>query len=163
MIPQYDVDTRLVLSLRELLSLRPLQKITVKDICRNANVSVRSFYYHYKDKNELMGVLYYREADKMWYEDGKLVSLRRYFEICWQNNDESEQMRHLRNAMKYDGQNSVHSVIEEHFSDSLIRLLMHNNFPGEIDDDVRNVVMFYSCGVSRITELHFNDKKRIST
>jgi len=41
-------------SLKELMGRRPFSKISVADICENCGMSRKSFYYHFKDKYDLI-------------------------------------------------------------------------------------------------------------
>ena len=41
-------------SLKELMAKRPFSKIGVADICENCGMSRKSFYYHFKDKYDLV-------------------------------------------------------------------------------------------------------------
>lgn len=42
----------------ELCCLRPIERITLKEICENAEVSKQTVYRYYRDKYELVNELY---------------------------------------------------------------------------------------------------------
>ena len=46
-------------ALQELLEERPLTKISVKDITEQCELSRNAFYYHFKDKYELINWIFY--------------------------------------------------------------------------------------------------------
>ena len=46
-------------ALKELLQERPLTKISVKDITEQCELSRNAFYYHFKDKYELINWIFY--------------------------------------------------------------------------------------------------------
>ena len=51
-------------ALRELLKTQPLSKISVKDITDYCDMSRNSFYYHFKDKYELISWIFYNDMLK---------------------------------------------------------------------------------------------------
>ena len=61
-------------SLKLLMQTIPFAKISVNDICEHCGISRKSFYYHFKDKYDLVNWIFYSEymqilADKD-YDDG---------------------------------------------------------------------------------------------
>ena len=48
-------------ALKELLSVKPLDKISVSDICEQCGMNRKSFYYHFRDKYDLVNWIYYTE------------------------------------------------------------------------------------------------------
>lgn len=48
-------------SLKKLLTQKPLEKISVADICTLCGMNRKSFYYHFKDKYDLVNWIYYNE------------------------------------------------------------------------------------------------------
>lgn len=45
-------------ALKELMDTKPFQKISVSDICERCQMNRKSFYYHFKDKYDLMNWIY---------------------------------------------------------------------------------------------------------
>lgn len=56
-------------SLKQKLKEKPLDKITVKDICEDCEVNRQTFYYHFQDIYDLIEWIYTNEADQAL--DGK--------------------------------------------------------------------------------------------
>lgn len=54
--------TALAEALKELLSTKPLDKITVKDLVEKCQVNRQTFYYHFQDIYDLLGWIYKTEA-----------------------------------------------------------------------------------------------------
>ncbi len=52
-------------ALKELLSVKPLSKITVKDICEKCDMNRKSFYYHFKDKNDLINWIFDYDVERI--------------------------------------------------------------------------------------------------
>ncbi|BDR67623.1 TetR/AcrR family transcriptional regulator [Clostridium tetani] len=49
-------------SLKKLMSIKPLDKITIKDITADCNVNRQTFYYHFQDIYDLLDWIYKTEA-----------------------------------------------------------------------------------------------------
>ena len=62
-------------ALKELMDTKPFQKISVSDICERCQMNRKSFYYHFKDKYDLMNWIYDTEfigVAKITSRDGSL-------------------------------------------------------------------------------------------
>ena len=49
-------------TMKKLLVKKPLEKIYVTDICREAEIERPTFYYHFKDKYDLMAWMFFQNA-----------------------------------------------------------------------------------------------------
>ena len=73
-------------SLKSLMEQKPFQKINVNDICEGCGMNRKSFYYHFKDKYDLVNWIFYTEfvshIHVELYDNGwdLLVDVCRYFE-----------------------------------------------------------------------------------
>lgn len=54
----------LAASLKKMLKEKPLEKITVTDICEDCEVNRQTFYYHFRDIYDLVDWIYTVDADK---------------------------------------------------------------------------------------------------
>ena len=72
-------------SLKNLLLKKPLNKITINDIADDCGINRMTFYYHFKDKYDLVNWIFYsefmpviqcKEYESAW---GLLDDLCRYF------------------------------------------------------------------------------------
>jgi len=52
----------LALSIKELMKTIPLAKISIRQIAENCGVNRQTFYYHFKDKFDLVNWIYYTEV-----------------------------------------------------------------------------------------------------
>ena len=52
----------LALSIKKLMETIPLSKISIRQIADNCGVNRQTFYYHFKDKFDLVNWIYYTEA-----------------------------------------------------------------------------------------------------
>lgn len=48
-------------SMKKLMEERPMKKISISDIVEGCNMNRQSFYYHFKDKYDLVNWIYYTE------------------------------------------------------------------------------------------------------
>lgn len=104
-------------ALKELMEEKPFEKISVADICEKCNMNRKSFYYHFRDKHDLVNwifdtefnVLIDEHNDDQW----ELIEVAcRYF---------YENKKFYRRILKVTGQNSF----SEHFRECMLPLL-HN-------------------------------------
>ena len=51
----------LALAMKELMKTTPFSKISVGDICEKCEMNRKSFYYHFKDKYDLINWIYSTE------------------------------------------------------------------------------------------------------
>lgn len=114
----------LATALKTLMEEEDFSKISVADICDRCGMSRKSFYYHFKDKRDLVN----------WIFDTEFLMLLkpRTPENTWELMEELfvyfyENRKFYRNALKIKGQNSL----EEHFVEILIPV---------IEDSVRNTL-----------------------
>ena len=61
-MPEANITKRaLGASLKTLMAARPFHKISVGDICEQCGMNRKSFYYHFQDKYDLLGWVFYSE------------------------------------------------------------------------------------------------------
>ena len=51
--------------MKALMKRKPLEKIRVSEICAFAEIERSTFYYHFKDKYDLVAWIFYHSAEKM--------------------------------------------------------------------------------------------------
>ena len=143
---RFSTKDKLALSLNELLMRRSIEDISVNDICENADLCLRTFYNHFHDKHELVSYLYNNVTEEYWHIDGNILSLPGFLNNCVRD------PVLLKNAMLYHGQNNIREEMEQRGVRDLVRLMKLNGYPYEIDDEVENILLFFMCGISRISE-----------
>lgn len=125
-------------ALKELIKDRPFSKISVSDICALCRISRKSFYYHFKDKYDLMNWIYYTEfiaiADQREYTSGWdwLNDLCAYF---------YENREFYQRTFNVIGQNSF----SEYFR-NIVAMIMNDLMEGIYDknDPIDFYVGFYT-------------------
>ena len=103
-------------ALKELLEEKPFEKINVRDICESCEMNRKSFYYHFKDKydlvnwifdTEFIGTVHNKVYENTW---EAMLELCRYF---------YENRSFYRKALCITGQNSF----SEHFQSLLFPVI----------------------------------------
>jgi len=100
-------------SLKSLMKVKPLSKISVKDITEYCNISRNSFYYHFTDKYDLINWIFYSETLKevnIFFEPDRWAES--FINLCKYLNANSGFYRH---AFRYVGQNSLSEYLLEFY------------------------------------------------
>jgi len=110
------IKIRFALATSTLMQQKPLDKITVNDICSEALLARATFYHHFKDKFDLINWAFDTIFDATVMQIGESRS--------WEKNIEAflhglkENASFFSNAYKYVGQNSI----EDHHYDKVFEL-----------------------------------------
>ncbi len=107
----------LAMALKTAMESQPFSKITVGDICGMCGMNRKSFYYHFKDKYELVNWIYYTEFIE--------VIRRKHYESEWELAEDLcrylyENRDFYRKTLKIEGQTSF----TEHFEEVMSFFLM---------------------------------------
>ena len=103
-------------ALKELMMEVPFEKINVAHICEKCNMNRKSFYYHFKDKYDLVNWIYDTEFISMIKEKEGLTGTD-FFETLTEYLYENREF--YRKALKIVGQNSF----SEHFRKMLFEVI----------------------------------------
>ncbi len=113
----------LATAMKELMEEKPFAKITVGDICDRCGLNRKSFYYHFKDKYDLVNWIFYTEfIDSLRLSDYR-NGWSLWEDVCAYFYREQAFYRH---ALEIQGQNSFSA----YFSEVLGRFLLA--FSGDI-------------------------------
>ena len=84
---QESMDTKSILAtaLMELTSRKNFAKITIADITHVSGFNRQTFYYHFRDKYELLSWIYEQEASQVFDEDISLENWHRYMAVLLQH------------------------------------------------------------------------------
>lgn len=108
-------------ALKDLMLQEPLSKISVGDICACCGMNRKSFYYHFKDKYDLVNWIYYTEfLDTLQKHPSQgwdlVLRLCEYF---------ADNIKFYQNALSVQGQNSFF----EYFGQVLSTVISHSLQP----------------------------------
>lgn len=99
-------------ALKELMEEKPFEKINVGDICERCAMNRKSFYYHFKDKYDLVNWIFDTEFLAVASKESKEDLWKLFYSICQYF---YENRRFYRKALRITGQNSF----SEHFRELL--------------------------------------------
>lgn len=102
-MPESNQTKRMLgISLKKLMNDTPFSRITVGDICENCGMSRKSFYYHFKDKYDLVNWIFYTEYMAAL-QDREFTTIWSY--IAFTCEFLFTDRRFYLNALEIDGQN----------------------------------------------------------
>lgn len=109
----------LAAAIKELMTEVPFDKINVSDICHRCNMNRKSFYYHFKDKYDLVNWIY----DTEFFDISKQKEYASPWEFLADLCHYLETNRTFyRRAMKIEGQNSF----SDHFTELLEPIIVED-------------------------------------
>lgn len=126
-------------AMKTLMNRTPFCKISVGDICELCQMNRKSFYYHFRDKYDLVNWIYYtefisavqsRDSENGW---GFFLEICRYF---YQNR------RFYVNALQVRGQNSFRDYFMSILQPIVLTYL--NEIVEEREDDSRFFAIFFT-------------------
>ncbi len=106
----------LAAALKALMETKPFSKITVRDICEVCDINRKSFYYHFKDKYDLVNWIYYTECVTVLKEKDYHVGWDLLEDLCAYF---YENRNFYRKTLSVDGQNSF----SEYFRDIIVTII----------------------------------------
>ena len=80
----------LAVSMKKLMEKKPFSKISVGDICEDCGMNRKSFYYHFRDKYDLVNWIFYVDfIERMDYEKvlGTLKNLMKQLDATFKNEE----------------------------------------------------------------------------
>jgi len=109
-------------AMKELMEEIPMEKIRISDITKRCNMNRQSFYYHFKDKYDLVNWIYYTEfvvSIQASLEKSGWELIERICDFFFENRS------FYSNALRVTGQNSfseyfnevMHTIILPYFDD----------------------------------------------
>lgn len=147
-MPDSAITKRALASaMKSLMEKMPFSKISVGDICEHCQMNRKSFYYHFRDKYDLVNWIFYTEFvgavhDKNYDDGWSLIE-----DIC----DYFYKNRHFyMNALEVTGQNCFHDYFQ-----SLLQPIVSNYLWEMIDssEDSEFFAVFFSdaflCAIER--------------
>ena len=121
----------LAASMKKLMRQKPFEKISVSDICNDCGINRKSFYYHFRDKYDLVNWIFYvgfiGQLDMSSYDSGWQL----FEDICRYFYSEKE---FYRAALQIEGQNSFRDYLAE-TSAPLSRTFLEDILPEGDEDD----------------------------
>lgn len=150
-----SINTRRVLAetMKRLMCERNFCSISVKGICESCGINRKSFYYHYRDKFELVNDIYciefYLDAIKKTYD-----SVWSFFDaLCGYINDNR---KFYRSAFNVEGQNSF----KDYFCDSIKPILLkHYSEQGCSEREAKSMADYFAVMFASAIVHWLNEKR----
>lgn len=125
--------------MREIMNRKPIEKIRVTEICAAAEIERSTFYYHFRDKYDLVA----------WV----------FFQVMYQTNiidlhESSEAMKKIksdilfyRRALKDTSQNALWQYMLEYFADKYAQLAREMSGTDALDAQILFTIRLYCYGI----------------
>lgn len=136
-------------SLFDLLDRFPFEKVTVNQITENCGIAKRTFYNHFRDKNDLACWTFTHQLEEYYssHEDVTFSEMTHYcIEIVYK-----DQLM-LRNIINYTGQNNFRQSVLEPMVKLYCKLIVEQ-YGDEITDELYNALFFYIGGQIAFAEI----------
>lgn len=135
MADSYITKRALAASLRALMQEQPFDKINVAQICAGCNMSRKSFYYHFKDKYDLVNWIFDSEFIALVKDADPNVSYQEHWALIEKSCAYFYANRSFyRKALQIQGQNSFTDHFREYIRPLLLNRLTHLYGAGEVDE-----------------------------
>ncbi len=135
----------------ELFSKNPVEKVSVTMICENCGVAPRTFYNHFKDKNDIIAWVYTAILEEVELQKGDSRTLHDY--ICALVQGICDYSSFYISAVKYTGQNDFRRSIFQPLRDCTCELIT-SKYQDEITEDMLNAIDIYLFGCIGYMEHH---------
>ncbi len=158
MVKKQTTKDLLAESLRELTKKMPFERITIKDIVQNCDLSSTTFYHHFSDKYQLVEWIYQMDSrqfvdsisDSFTWKDAALNTVLVFF----------RELDYYQSFFRSDeGVDNLNMITYAEAIDTIKKLHGTEN----ITEDVRFMLQLYLSGVSHMTvEWILNDHRELS-
>ncbi len=145
----------LATALKELMEEIPFKKISVADICGKCDMNRKSFYYHFRDKYDLVNWIFDTDAFTLLRAQGMKEHWVALEELCRYFYDNKS---FYRKILQVDGQNSFSEHLRE-FMLPLLRDLITEIFGGKPVHSL--CIDFFTDGIICSVERWLMDKNSL--
>lgn len=138
-------------NMKKLMAAKPIEKIRVTELCRLADITPPTFYYHFRDKYDLVAWIFYCDAfetDVLGQEEAA-AGLRKM----------KQDFLFYKRAYEDSSQNALWSYMLEYFSDRYINIALDKLGTDLLDEQLRFSIRLYCYGAVGMTRewlLHDN-------
>lgn len=135
---------KLIIGFRQLVLKKNFEKLTVAEICEQANVSRKTFYTYFKDKNDIIEQIVRHSLTQPFAELRKLYVLHDMAPTVimeWLYQRIYEDREFYIKISRFNGQNSFEEFLLKHTTNMLENALSTVNMP---DLDKEYTIYFYA-------------------
>jgi len=130
--------------MKELMKKKPLGKIRITEICKEAEIERSTFYYHFKDKYDLVAWIFFQSADKT-----NIIDPHEAAEAMKQMKND---ILFYRRAYEDTSQNALWQYMLEYFTDKYTRLAMELKGSEIPDTQLAFSIRLYCYGAVGMTK-----------
>ncbi|NLH01129.1 MAG: TetR family transcriptional regulator [Clostridiales bacterium] len=131
-------------TMKELMMNTPFSKISVSDICELCGMHRKSFYYHFKDKYDLVNWIFYHDFIEITIKNQPPTFSELYRRLCTYF---YENRTFYKNALSVTGQNSFGEYYQELFQ-ATVKAYFEDEFP---ENDNLDLLSQYCSEISLAT------------
>ncbi len=138
-------------NMKKLMAAKPIEKIRVTELCRLADIAPPTFYYHFRDKYDLVAWIFYCDAfetNVLGLEEAA-AGLRKM----------KQEYLFYKRAYEDSSQNALWSYMLEYFTERYITLAMDRLGTDVLEEQLRFSIRLYCYGAVGMTRewlLHDN-------
>lgn len=130
-------------AMKRLMVKKPLDKIRVTEICREAEIERPTFYYHFQDKYDLVAWIFFQDADS--------TDILSVGSAAVGMNKMRQEMLFYSRAYEDSSQNALWQYMLEYFADQYTRLAKEKLGVEQLDTQVRYSIRLYCYGTVGMT------------
>ncbi len=137
-------------NMKKLMAAKPMEKIRVTELCRMAEITPPTFYYHFRDKYDLVAWIFCRDAFRtdVISAEASAAGLRKM----------KQDFLFYKRAYEDNSQNALWSYMLEYFTERYSRLAMERLGTDTLDTQLRFSIRHYCYGgVGMTREWLLND------
>lgn len=126
------------------VALKPISEITVADICKKCGASRQAFYYHFKDKYDLLAWIYMQDFAFSIKQAGNLDrdTLVQMFQRM------ESRSSFYRNVFSDHSQNNLLDYIQEYDTNFLLKILKEQYHADTTSNELQIAVKYHSYGMT---------------
>lgn len=123
---------------------KPVSEITVADICKACGATRQAFYYHFKDKYDLLAWIYMQDFAFSIEKAGNLDrnTLVQMFQKMYSRRS------FYRNVFSDRSQNNLLDYIQEYDTNFMLKILKEQYHADTSSDELQTAVKYHSYGVT---------------
>ena len=130
-------------AMKRLMAKKPLDKIWVTEICREAEIERPTFYYHFQDKYDLVAWIFFQDADS--------TDILSVASAAAGMNKMRQEMLFYRRAYEDSSQNALWQYMLEYFAERYTRLAKEKLGADQLDTQLRYSIRLYCYGTIGMT------------
>lgn len=130
-------------TMRELMKKKPIAKIRITEICKAAEIERSTFYYHFKDKYELVAWIFMQAADT--------INIIDVHEAADGMRKMKNDMLFYRRAYEDTSQNALWQYMLSYYTEQYTRLALEMSGKDTLDQQTLFSIRLYCYGAVGMT------------